>query len=408
MLGWRARGAHLSKYTWKCRAGLTERVSAMTGSTTREREELLASEVARLYFERQLSKVAIGARLGVSRFRVARLIDRALEMGLVQIVFSERVLFDHELARQIETRFGLRLCIVARDCDAATAEGLRHLGGVGASIVADLISPSETIGVSWGATIAAFAARLPYRDSSGVHVVQLAGGSGRLRGHQNASEVARLVADRLGATFHPLYAPAAVRTPSLRDHLLREPDIQATTRLWDRISLALTGIGALGDSPAGTGPAVLTKVFDSSSLDSLRRAGAVAELMLTAIAEDGSSVVEGGIPIAITLDQLRRAERTVAIAGGVCKSRAITAALRSGVIDILITDDAAARTMIAADPTAPDAGERASKAWQRDRGLAPGRSSAGAAIAHVSVVCSNGDQRSTVSAIDGLAATGGM
>jgi len=346
---------------------MTKRAGATTGSAIREGNELLAlaPEVARLYFERQLSKVAIGAQLGISRFRVARLIDRALETGLVQIVFSERVRFDHELAGQIETRFGLRLCIVARDTDAATTEGLRRLGVVGASIVSDLISPSETIGVSWGATAAAFAAGLPYRDSPGVDVVQLAGGSGRLRGHENASEVARLVADRLGATFHPLYAPAAVRTPSLRDHLLREPDVQATARLWDHISLAVTGIGALGDSPAGTGPAVLSKVFDPSSLESLRRAGAVAELMLTAIDEDGSSVVGGVIPIAITFEQLRRAGRTVAIAGGACKSRAIAAALRSGVIDILITDDAAARAMIAADPTTPEVGRRLESAAAR-------------------------------------------
>lgn len=346
---------------------MTERTSATTGGAVRKEKELLtlAPEVARLYFERQLSKVAIGAQLGISRFRVARLIDRALETGLVQIVFSEHVRFDHKLAGQIETRFGLRLCIVARDTDAATTEGLRGLGGVGASIVSGLISPSETIGISWGATAAALAARLPYRDSSGVKVVQLAGGSSRLHGSENASEVARLVADRLGAAFYPLYAPVAVRTPSLRDHLLREPDVEATARLWDDISLAVMGIGALGASPVGTGPAVLSKVFGPSLLESLHRAGAVAELMLTPIAEDGSTVVGSVVPIAITLEQLRRAGPTTAIAGGAGKSRAIAAALRSGVIDILITDDAAARAMIAADPTTPEAGREPRKRRSR-------------------------------------------
>ena len=142
---------------------MTERSNAKAGRTTWDGRELLAlaPEVARLYFERQLSKVEIGVQLGISRFRVARLIDRALDTGLVQIVFSDRTLFDHELAGQIETRFGLRLCIVARDTDAATAEGLARLGAVGASIVSDLISPSETIGISWGATAAALATRLP-------------------------------------------------------------------------------------------------------------------------------------------------------------------------------------------------------------------------------------------------------
>ena len=48
------------------------------------------------------------------------------------------------------------------------------------------------------------------------------------------------------------------------------------------------------------------------------------------------------MPVAISIAQLQRTPRTVAIAGGGAKVRAIVAALRTGALDILITDDTAA------------------------------------------------------------------
>ena len=49
----------------------------------------LSTQAARLFFDRQLNKVEIAARLGISRFRVARLIDDALADGLVRIEYRD-------------------------------------------------------------------------------------------------------------------------------------------------------------------------------------------------------------------------------------------------------------------------------------------------------------------------------
>jgi DNA-binding transcriptional regulator LsrR (DeoR family) len=52
--------------------------------------------------------------------------------------------------------------------------------------------------------------------------------------------------------------------------------------------------------------------------------------------------------IAISLEQLRAVPEVVAIAGGAAKAPAILAALRSGLIHRLITDEEAARVLLAA------------------------------------------------------------
>ena len=83
----------------------------------------LATQVARLYFDRQLSKVEIATRLGMSRFRVARLIDGALIDGLVRIEYRDVPIEDVNLARTIEIDSG---STSARSplCRAPTARAL--------------------------------------------------------------------------------------------------------------------------------------------------------------------------------------------------------------------------------------------------------------------------------------------
>jgi hypothetical protein len=54
-------------------------------SADRPSEVVLAARVARQFYLEGFSKVDIADRLGISRFRVARLLDSARESGLVRI-----------------------------------------------------------------------------------------------------------------------------------------------------------------------------------------------------------------------------------------------------------------------------------------------------------------------------------
>ena len=109
----------------------------------------LLGRVARLFFERQLTKVEIAARLGVSRFRVARLLDRALAEGIVRIEFRDTPAQDRALGGRIAERFGIGRCVVAAPDAQATA-----VARLGAEVVDALLEPGEAIGIAWGSTVA--------------------------------------------------------------------------------------------------------------------------------------------------------------------------------------------------------------------------------------------------------------
>jgi DNA-binding transcriptional regulator LsrR (DeoR family) len=307
----------------------------------------LASQVARMFFDREMTKVQIASQLGISRFRVARLIEYARQQGLVRIEFRDIPRQDRELARAVEERWGIDLCVVV--AGGPGADALVPLARMAAAVTSDLIGPEEVIGIAWGSTLAAIVAELAPRHSPGVHVIQLAGSSARVERIRNPGELARTLADRLGATYHALYAPAFVESATLRDALLREPEIRATVGFFDRVSLAIVGIGAFTGGRRSSSSLVHTGILSDDDLARLMSEGAVGDLILYPFDRDGHFVADqlSERTVAVTTAQLARVPRVIAVAGGTHKAEAIAGALSTGIVSILVTDEPAAKRLVA-------------------------------------------------------------
>lgn len=311
--------------------------------------DALALHVARLFFGEQQTKTVIAQRLGISRFRVARMLDDALARGIVTIHFREPETLDLDLGAAVAGRFGLAMCLAA----TGTGEGDGPVAPVvaqhAAGLLGELLGPDELLGVAWGTSVAAVIDALATSPARCGQVVQLAGGTRRIDPLHAPSELASRLANHLGATLHPLYAPALVDSMELRDALLAEPEIRGTVNLYDRIDTALIGIGAFSPTTRGDHSALIaSRVLSDTEVSAAVAAGAVADLVLHAVGADGglvSTALEERA-IAIGFDQLRRIPRVVAIAVGVAKAAAIAAALRTGVVSILVTDAAAAREIL--------------------------------------------------------------
>ena len=312
----------------------------------------LSTQVARLFFDRQLSKVEIAARLGISRFRVARLIDDALTDGLVRIEYRDIPADDRGLAAVLEERFGLDLCavaIAAADEGPAGATTFNAVVRLAAAVLHGLIASGDVIGVAWGSTLAAVVREIPPRSDPDLEVVQLAGSSARLDRGRDSGELARVLADRLGATHRAIYAPAFVETTALRAALLREPEVADTVARFRVLDLAIVGIGAM---PAGDGSAasslVQSGVLGETEVLRLAALGAVGDLVVHPFDATGRFVAPdlAERAVAIGVEELRRVRRVVAVASGMRKAAAIRGALESGVVRMLVTDGPTARAVL--------------------------------------------------------------
>lgn len=272
--------------------------------------DITLAHVARLHYERDLTKQEIARRLGISRFRVARLLERAHAEGVVRVEIREPVPTADPLGRALEDRFGLDVAVVVAD-DA--------LGATAAGLLPALLDDRTVLGVAWGATLADLASALEPLERR-VDVVQICGAVPGLEPGTGPTEVVLRIGERAGGEVLTLPAPA-VSSPEARDELLRHPAIRPTVDRFDDVTLAVVGIGT-----HEVGGHVLLHSFD--------RDGKPAETELTG----------GGI--ALDLLPPRRA-RVLAVAGGRSKRDAVGGALRAGLVDLLVTDPSCAEAALA-------------------------------------------------------------
>lgn len=262
------------------------------------------AHVARLYYVRGLTKLQIAHRLGVSRFKVARLLEQARSEGVVRVEIDEPVAVDDELSQRLEREFALQTAVVVG--------GEGEVARAAASLLPALLRPGDVLGVGWGRTLSAVAEELPSTDAA-VPVVQICGAIAGLSQGTGPSEVALRFAEKLGGVLYPLPAPAHT-SRAARRALVDNPAVRPTVEMFERVTLALVGVGV---RPRGRGH-VLVHVFDA-----------------------GGRLHEDLEAIALSIDQLARV-RLAAAAGGEAKRRAVLGALRTGFLDVLVTDRACA------------------------------------------------------------------
>jgi DNA-binding transcriptional regulator LsrR (DeoR family) len=278
--------------------------------------EVAKAHIARLYYDDGLTKREIAQRLGLSRFKVARLLDQAREEGIVLIEIHDPVEMENTLSRQLEDAYGLDLAVVVRK-DAAIARAA-------AAWLPELLKDGDTLGVAWGTTLQGVGDALERPTGATIDVVQISGAIAGLAHGTHPTEVALRFAERLGGRLHSLPAPA-VASAQARDELMDNAVIRPTIEMFNQVDLVIVGIGVgseLTEAPPGAAGYILVHVFDG----------------------DGGPLGAALTDHAIAMSRARLSEtRVLAAAGGPTKHAAILGALRSGLINTLVTDAPTAR-----------------------------------------------------------------
>jgi DNA-binding transcriptional regulator LsrR (DeoR family) len=304
----------------------------------------LLSKVSTLYYLRDQTQQQIAERLRLSRPAVSRLLRDAQNQGIVQITISPPRGLLIDLESRLEERYGLEVVrVVAMESGTSADLVRRQIGAAAASYLARTVHPGDTIGLAWGTTLSAMVQSMAPLPTEGVHVVQTLGGIGPPAAEAYAAELVRRLAQLLGAAPVLFPVPGVVATAEVRDVLHNDPHVQAALRYFDRLDTVYVGIGSIATNPV---------LNDGHSLPegthaALVAAGAVGDIALRFFDARGAPVrssLDERI-LGITAEQLHKAPRVVAVAGGPDKADAIHAALKSEIVDVLITDQQTAEEL---------------------------------------------------------------
>jgi DNA-binding transcriptional regulator LsrR (DeoR family) len=299
----------------------------------------LIARVAQMYHIEGKRQSEIADLLRMSQATVSRMLKRAEQEEIVRttVIPPQGTFADLETA--IRARYNLTEAIVIDCSEDRDGAIMARIGEAAAHFLEVTLQQDEVIGVSsWSQTILRMVDNIhPMKGTKAKYVVQVLGGMGDASVQTHATELTARLARLTGGEPRLLLVQGVTSSRDAKLVMLGDPVVRGTMDLFDRLTLAVIGIGAVEPSEllARSG-----NVFSKEEMSMLYDAGAVGEISFRFFDRGGRQVITplDERVIGISLQELRKADRVMALAGGASKTEAIAGALRLGIIDILVTD----------------------------------------------------------------------
>ena len=303
------------------------------------------AQVAWLYHIGNLSQQEISDKLGISRFKIVRLLAEAKQLGVVRIAIEHNSTSTLELGDRLTERFRLREAQVAPVLQSnGDAEARRAVGIVAAAFLARIALANQpmTVGLGWGRTLGHMADNLVGVSNPGITFVSLMGLLNRADPTQPVDVCGRLAALTMGKA-NLLPVPFVVDDKAACDVILQQRLVKETLEKARRADYAITSIGECSDG------AVLFEsgLFTADQIDQLRDNNVVADCCGVFFTADGgvADIPLNGCTPCAKPNEMPNTDMTL-LAGGLSKSVATLAVLRANFIDRLFVDENLARKLL--------------------------------------------------------------
>lgn len=309
-------------------------------------EHRLLYRIAQAYYSDGQTQQQIARRFGLSRPKVSRLLQKARDTRVVQITLVPPSSGLADLEREVEQRYDLEEVVLVASSNPDDSDLVAlELGPAAADCLLRSLSEGDVVGLAWGRSLLAMVDALPMHPVTDVTVVQLSGGLGPVGALEHSTELARRMAQKLDARLRLMPAPGIVSSEAAAQALRADYQISEVLRLAAAADIAVVGLGV------PTPDSVLLRdgnIVAPEDLASLEASGAVGDLALRYVDGAGQPVAleMNERIIGLTLAQIGAIPRVIGIAGGTAKRDIVRAALRAGILDVLVTDQRTAAELL--------------------------------------------------------------
>lgn len=300
-------------------------------------ENDLIYKIASFYFKDNLTQQEIAQRLGLSRIRISRLLQKARTTGIVEISLNKPQKNISEEEKSIADRWGLKDVVLSSANSSNRDTLLKALGETAAEYTKRILTGNETVSLSWGSTLSAFIDSLPPLNLPDLKIVQMLGGLGSPEAEVHSSDLVKRFSNKTEGKGRILSSPGVVSSTDVRNELLKDPHILETLKMAADSDIAFVGIGAASPNSVLMSQG---RILPIETLNKIKKLGAVGDIALRFFNNFGSTI-ESPINdriIGLNISEIKKIPRVIAIAGGKEKLSAIRGALNTGLLDVLITD----------------------------------------------------------------------
>lgn len=326
-------------------AGKNHKGTAGGDANARFSDEMLLM-TARLYYIDGLPQADVARIMHVSQPQVSRLLSLARSRGIVRISVADYDPRDRQLEEELSARLNLQNPIVIKTITGAKVRDLRYtVAHFAAADVSRAIAQSKMVALAGGRTLQDLCGQITDPPTKrGLIIVQAMGNVGSMPNHYDALELGRQLAAKFEGSFFMLNTPVLLPTPETCEAIISLEVNQQVVRRYNECDLSIVGVGTLVNSVFSG-----RDVFEEEELDQIRKQGAVGEICGRFFDKDGveiPSVFKGRVA-SISLDQLRKIPRIIAVTVGDDRAAALLAAIRGGLVNSLVIDDGGATALLA-------------------------------------------------------------
>ncbi len=277
----------------------------------------LIARVAQMYHAEHKRQAEIAETLRMSQATVSRMLKRAEQEDIVRTTIIPPPGTFAELETALREKYRLTEAIVIDCSEDRDGAVMARIGEAAAHFLEVTLQQDEIIGVSsWSQTILRMVDNIhPLKAAKAKYIVQILGGMGEASVQAHATQLTARLAKLTGGEPRLLLVQGISSSREAKLVMLSDPVVRGTMDFFGRLTLAVVGIGAVEPSEllARSG-----NTFSREELAMLHDAGAVGEISFRFYDKDGKPVETplNERVIGITLEELRKADRVMALAGG--------------------------------------------------------------------------------------------
>ncbi|MCD6256745.1 sugar-binding transcriptional regulator [Candidatus Aerophobetes bacterium] len=301
----------------------------------------LLVRVAWLYYEEGLTQDQIAQRFNLSRSKVVRILKRAREKGIVSFQITGVGSNCLSLEKKLISLFDLEDAMVV---PLISEEKVRDTLGKAAAVYLERnLKDGELLAIGWGRTIHKIADHIREGQFKSLRVVNLMGGLTTSL-FLNPYDIGGRLASLWGGECYYVYAPAIAASEELARSFKSELTVKTAMKMAKLADYSLVGIGEVGKENTLT----MMGYINLPETEILRRNGAVGNILAQFFNLRGEKVdceLHKRI-VGLSIEELRGLKRVIGVAGGRRKVQSILGALHGRFINILITDEVTARSII--------------------------------------------------------------
>ncbi|MCS0502793.1 sugar-binding transcriptional regulator [Ancylobacter mangrovi] len=304
-----------------------------------------AARAAWLYYVGGLTQDQIASEMGLSRQRAQRLVSRAVAAGLIHVRLNHHLATCQALESALRERFGLVRCRVmpglgpdrdpVRSIAPAAAEEMERVLREPRSLV---------IALGTGRALRGMVDALGPAEAPQHRLVSLLGNIAP-DGSASFFEVIMRLAEKVRAPHYPMPVPVMADSAEENAALQALGVLRKVRDLARNADVTFVGIGQMGDDA----PLLTDGFLTPEELREIQQLGAAGEVAGWIFDEEGRYL---DLSINRRMTGVRVPETSadrpvIGITAGASKVVAATAALRSGIINGLVTDEPTARGILA-------------------------------------------------------------